>query len=211
MCTAGDQVWSAVIRRDLAANACSSVAHDHERPRSEIVNKVTHTLTCTHARRCPFPWQLKMADVPLMFCLLPVVLIAAPAIVDEASSTVFRKQNAAQVATQRSPWTRFASRTLLPAYSHILTWFERFCSPQGWLGLIDFWLRALERCRRSCTPSTSGTRLKVEKPGSDPQRNCLDWRAHKVWWINSVRKSSGNIFEGWRFSPTVGSSHGGRS
>ena len=32
---------------------------------------------------------------------------------------------------------------------------------------------------------------------SDPQRNCLDWRAHQVWWINSVRKSSGNIFEGW--------------
>ena len=77
--------------------------------------------------------------------------------------------------------------------------FERFCSPQEWLRLVDFWLRALERCRRSCTPSTSGTRLKVEKPGSDPQRNCLDWRAHQVWWISSVRKSSGNIFEGWWF------------
>ena len=92
---------------------------------------------------------------------------------------------------------------------------ERFCSPQEWLRLVDFWLRALERFRRSCTPSTSGTRLKVEKPGSDPRRNCLDWRAHQVWWINSVRKSSGNIFEGWwffaMFSPTVGSSRGGRS
>ena len=65
VCKAGDQIWSAVIRRDLAANACSEVAH--ERPRSEIVNKVTHTLTCTHARRYPFPWQLKMADVRLKF------------------------------------------------------------------------------------------------------------------------------------------------
>ena len=120
-------------------------------------------------------------------------------IVDEASSSVFRKQNAAQVATQRSPWTRFASRTLLSVYSHIKTWFWAFCSPQEWLQLVDFWLRALERCRRSCIPSTSRTRLKVKKPGSDPQRNCLDWRAHQVWWINSVRKSSGNIFEGWRF------------
>ena len=55
--------------------------------------------------------------------------------------------------------------------------FERFCSTQEWLRLVDFWLRALERCWRSCTPSTSGTSLKVKKPGSDPQRNCLDWRA----------------------------------
>ena len=74
-----------------------------------------------------------------------------------------------------------------------------FCSPQEGLGLVDFWLRALERCRRSCSASASGTRLKVEKPATDPQRNCLDWRAHQVWWINSVRKSSGNIFEGWWF------------
>ena len=65
-----------MIRRDLAANACSQVAH--ERPRSEIVNKVTYTLTCTHACRYPFPRQLKMPDVRLMFCLLPVVFIAAP-------------------------------------------------------------------------------------------------------------------------------------
>ena len=111
--------WSVAIWP--ATNVCRLVAH--ERPRSEIVNKVTHTLTCTHARRCPFPWQLKVADVRLMFCLLPVVLIAAQTIVDEASSSVFRKQNATQLATQRSPWTRFASRTLLSVYSHILTWF----------------------------------------------------------------------------------------
>ena len=77
--------------------------------------------------------------------------------------------------------------------------FEQFCSPQEWVGLVDFQLRALERCRRSCTPSTSGTRLKVEKKWSDPRSNCLDWRAHQLWWINSVRKSSGNIFEGWWF------------
>ena len=49
------------------------------------------------------------------------------------------------------------------------------------------------------TFSTSGTRLKVETKWSDPQSNCLDWRAHQVWWINSVRKCSGNIFEGWWF------------
>ena len=73
--------------------------------------------------------------------------------------------------------------------------FERFCSPQEWLGPVDLgcvhW--------RSCTPSTSGARLKVEKSATDPQRNCLDWRSHHLWWINSVRKSSGNIFEGWWF------------
>ena len=49
LCVAGDEILAAVIRRDLAANACRLVAH--KRPRSEIVNKVTHTLTCTHARR----------------------------------------------------------------------------------------------------------------------------------------------------------------
>ena len=121
VCKAGDQIWSAVIRRDLAANACSEVAH--ERPRSEIVNKVTHTLTCTHARRYPFPWQLKMADVRLKFCAVSSFWSRLQTMVDEASSSVFRKQNATQVATQRSPWTRFAARTLLSVYSHILTWF----------------------------------------------------------------------------------------
>ena len=120
-------------------------------------------------------------------------------ILDEASSSVFRKQNATQVATQRSPWTRFASRTLLSVYSHILTWFWAVLRTTWVTSAGRLWLRALEGCRRSCTPSTSGTRLKVEKPGSDPQRNCLDWCAHQVWWINSVRKSSGNIFEGWWF------------
>ena len=125
MCKPGDQIWSTVIRRDLAANACSEVAH--ERPRSEIVNKVTHTLTCTHARRYPFPWQLKMADVRLKFCAVSSFWSRLQTMVDKASSSVFRKQNATQVATQRSPWTRFASRTLLSVYSHILrgAWRDR--------------------------------------------------------------------------------------
>ena len=35
------------------------------------------------------------------------------------------------------------------------------------------------------------------KLATDPKRNCLDWHAHQVSWINSVRKSSGYIFEGW--------------
>ena len=50
----------------------------HERPRLEIVHKVTHTLTCSHVCHYAFPWQLKMADARLMFCVLLVVLIAAP-------------------------------------------------------------------------------------------------------------------------------------
>ena len=54
--------------------------------------------------------------------VLPAVLIAAPTIVDKASSSVFRKQNATQVAPKRSPWARFASRKLLFSY-HILTCF----------------------------------------------------------------------------------------
>ena len=53
LCAAVDQILSAVNRRDLAANACRSVAH--EWPRSEIVNKVTHTLTCTRVRRYASP------------------------------------------------------------------------------------------------------------------------------------------------------------
>ena len=141
-----------------------------------------------------------------MFCLLPLVLIAAPN--NRRRSFFFRFQEAER-RTGGHP--KIAPDPLLPQgrYSlFILTsklGFERFCSPQEWLRLVDFWLRALERCRRSCTPPppppprTSGTRLKVEMPGSDPQRKCLDWRAHQVWWINSVRKSSVNIFEGWWF------------
>ena len=71
--------WSDLICSDQTRSGRERVQLvAHERPRSEIVNKVTHTLTCTHARRYPFPWQLKMADVRLMFWLLPVVLIAAP-------------------------------------------------------------------------------------------------------------------------------------
>ena len=121
-------------------------------------------------------------------------------IVDEASSSVFRKQNAPQVAPQRSRWTRFASRKLLSAYSHILTWF--------WAVLlttrVTWACRLLVACIGALLvklhpPSTSGTRLKVENPETDPRRYCLDWRAHQVWWINSVRKDLGNIFEGWSF------------
>ena len=89
-----DLQWSDLICSDQTrpgrANACSLVAH--ERPRSEIINKVTHTLTCTHARRYPLPWQLKMADVRLVFCLHPVVLIAAP--INRRRSFFFRFQEA---------------------------------------------------------------------------------------------------------------------
>ena len=53
LCATGDQILCGVIRRDLASNACRSVAR--ERPRSENKNKMTQTLTCTHARRYAFP------------------------------------------------------------------------------------------------------------------------------------------------------------
>ena len=120
-------------------------------------------------------------------------------IVEEASSSVFQeaeRRTGCHPKIALNPALRQGLYSLFILTSEL--GFERFCSPQESLRLVDFWLRALERCRRSCTPSI-GTRLKVEKPGSDPQRNCLDWRAHQVWWINSVRKSSGNIFEGWWF------------
>ena len=113
-----DLQWSdAIWPRTRAARSRTS-----GRDRRSI-NKVTHTLTWTHARRYPFPWQLKMADVCLKFCAASSFWSRLQTMVDEASSSVFRKQNATQVATQRSPWTRFASRTLLSVYSHILTWF----------------------------------------------------------------------------------------
>ena len=60
-CAAGCQIGPAGTTRGLVANTCRSVAD--ERPRWEIVHKGTHTLTCTHARRYAFPFQLKMADV----------------------------------------------------------------------------------------------------------------------------------------------------
>ena len=134
-----------------------------------------------------------------MFCLLPVVLIAAP---NNRWRSFFFHFQEAERRTGGHPKIALDPLCLKDATLFILTsklGFERFCSPQQWLRLVDFWLCALERCRRSCTPSTSGTRLKVKKPGSDPQRNCLDLRAHQVWWINSVRKKAGNIFEGWCF------------
>ena len=134
-----------------------------------------------------------------MFCLLPVVLIATPN--NRRRSFFFRFQRAER-RTGGHPKIAVDPLCLKDAtlclFSHlnlVLSGFAHHKSDFGWSTFGG----ALERCRRSCTPSTSGTGLKVEKPGSDPQRNCLDWRAHQVWWINSVKKSSGNIFEGWWF------------
>ena len=137
LCAAGDQILSAVIRRDLAANACRSVAH--ERPRSEIVNKVTHTVTCTHTRRYAFPWQLKMADVRLMFCVLLVVLIAAPN--NRWRSFFFRFQ---EVERPTGGTPKFAQGPLclkeatLCLFSHINLVLSGFAHHKGDLGLSTF-------------------------------------------------------------------------
>ena len=110
--------WSGAIW-PRTHGACRSVTH--ERPRSDIVNKVTHTLTCTHTRR--FRDNSKLRMFAWCSACFPSLWLRFQTIVDEASSSDFRKQNAPQVATQRSLWTRFASRTLLSVNSHILTWF----------------------------------------------------------------------------------------
>ena len=53
VCKAGDLICSNQTRsgRERVQRGRAR----YEQPRSEIVNKVTHTLTCTHARRFPFP------------------------------------------------------------------------------------------------------------------------------------------------------------
>ena len=136
-----------------------------------------------------------------MFCLLPVVLIAAPN--NRRRSFFFRFQEAERRTGGHPKITldplclKDATLCLFSHLNWVLNGFAHHKSDFGWsnFGCVH-WSVVGEVAH---PVSTSGTRLKVEKPGSDPQRNCLDWRAHQVWWINSVRKSSGNIFEGWWF------------
>ena len=117
--------WSDLICSDQTRSGRKRVQLvAHERPRSEIVNKVTHTLTCTHARCYPFPWQLKMADVRLMFCLfclLPVVLIAA--LNNRRQSFFFRFQDEERHTAGHPKIALDPLCPLLSVYSHILTWF----------------------------------------------------------------------------------------
>ena len=88
-----------------------------------------------------------MADVRLMFCLLPVVLIAAPN--NRRRSFFFRFQEAER-NTGGHPKIALDPLCLKDAtlclFSHLNLVLRGFAH-----------LRALERCRRSCTPSTSGT------------------------------------------------------
>ena len=100
----------------------------HEWPRLEIVNKVTHTLKCTYARN-PFPLQLKMPDVRLMFCVVPVVLIAAPN--NRRRSFFFRFQEAER-HTGGHPKIELDPLRLKDATLCLFSQlgFERFCSPQ---------------------------------------------------------------------------------
>ena len=54
------------------------------------------------------------------------------------SSSVLRKQNAPQVTTQRSPWTRFASRKLLSVLLTCYLGLSGFAHHKGDLGLSTF-------------------------------------------------------------------------
>ena len=136
VCAAGDEIWSAVIRRDLPTDACRSAAH--EQPRSEIVHSVTHTLTCTHARCCVFPWQLTMMD----FRLLLVVSIAAPDKHRRSFFFHFQKAERPKGGPQGTSWTRFAQRNRFFADAHINLILSGFAHHKSDLGLPTFWLCA---------------------------------------------------------------------
>ena len=66
-----------------------------------------------------------MADpgVRLMFCVLLVILIVAPDNGRQSFFFRFQKAERHKGGPQGSPKTRFASRKLLSACSHMLTWF----------------------------------------------------------------------------------------
>ena len=110
-----------------------------------------------------------------MFCLLPVVLIAAPN--NRRRSFFFRFQEAER-HTAGHPKIALDPLCLkdatLSLFSHlnlVLSGFAHHKSDFGWstFGCVH-WSVVGE----VAPPSTPGTRLKVEKPASDPQRNCLD-------------------------------------
>ena len=102
--------------------------------------------------------------------------------VDEASSSVFRKQNATQVATQRSPWTRFASRTLLwhiCLFSHlnlVLSGFAHHKSDLGWstFGCVH-WSVVGKVAPWGPVPPGPGWKQKSQALILT-RRNCLNWR-----------------------------------
>ena len=137
-------------------------------------------------------------------------------IVDEASSSVFRKQNAPQVAPQRSRWTRFASRKLLSAYSHILTWF--------WAVLlttrVTWACRLLVACIGALlvklhppAPLGPGWKLKIQRLilGGTAWTDVHTKFGGLIRWGRTLEifLKVGRFFA--MFSPTVGSSRGGRS
>ena len=83
-CSAGDQIWSAVIRRDLSANASRAVALERQtsvdrtideawltcasgQDRRTYTCKVTHALTCAAVRHYRFPCQYKNW-ITMSFC-----------------------------------------------------------------------------------------------------------------------------------------------
>ena len=121
-------------------------------------------------------------------------------IVDKASSSVFRKQNATQVATQKSPWTRFASMTLLSVYSHILTWF--------WAVLLTTRVTWIGRYTFGCVHWSVVGEVAPQylRDQAESGKDC-HWSSEELlgltrtpsWWFNSVKKDLGNIFEGWWF------------
>ena len=133
----------------------------------------------THAWHSLFLRQLKMADGRWMFCMLLVVWSGSQ---DKRTRMFFFRCKKAEGAKCVAP--RSSLDPLCPEEA-TLCWWLVVCSPHQCFGLFDSWLHAaLEHYRRSCTSSTSETRLKVENPDSDLQRNCLDWRTYKVLWFD---------------------------
>ena len=116
-----------------------------------------------------------MADVRLMFCVLLVVLIAAPN--NRRRSFFFRFQEAER-PTGGTPKIAldplcFKEATLC-LFSHINLVLSGFAHHKGDLGLSTFGCVHWSVVGEVAPPSTSGTRLKVENPETDPRRYCLD-------------------------------------
>ena len=166
-----------MIRRDLAANACTTLQVGRARAAKFRDRKQSDSYIGVYAC-APLSVSVTTQNGGRSLEVLRglVVLIAAP---NNGRRSFFFRFQEAERPTGGHPKIAldplcFKDATLC-LFSHLNLVLNGFAHHKSDLGcMVEFWLRALEHCRRSCTPSTSGTRLKVETPDPDPQRNCLD-------------------------------------
>ena len=134
-----------------------------------------------------------------MFCVLLVILIATQNNRWRIRSFFFSVQEGERptgghrrIALDRLSRFKDAAVCLFSHLNLVLSGFVHHKIDLGW---STFGCVPLGVVGEVVPPSTSGTRLKVEKPATDPQRKCLDFRVHQVWWINSGKKAPEIFFK----------------